>query len=238
MKIALEKIRKFYKSSLGEYVLSCLKPYISSFLPLSLRHKSILGIGFAENFIDTSLSQKNILIHCFPNFFYNGLGGCETAENNVFFHEHALPFLNQSVDYAILIHSCEFFSNSDCFFEELWRILSPEALTLIIVPNRQGVWSWFDSTPFGYGHPYTMSQLKDFLAQKGFLIYDENSALFYPPLHLKKGTSFFKYLENFGRRYLKKIAGVNIVYAQKKAPVFLLEPVLDDQISKVKQRQH
>lgn len=237
MKIALEKIRKFYKSSLGEQVISCLKPYIHSFLPLTLRHKSILGIGFTEIFIDNTLYEKNIFIHCFPHFFYNGGAESSIIQNKIFFHDQALPFLNQSVDYAVLMHSCEFFSNSDTFFQELWRVLSPDALMLVIVPNRQGVWSLFDSTPFGYGHPYTISQLKDFLEQKGFLIYEEGSALFYPPLHLKKNSSFFKYLENFGRRYLKKIGGVNIVYAQKKAPVFLLKPVLDADLLKIRQTQ-
>ena len=42
---------------------------------------------------------------------------------------------------------------------EMWRVLAPNGRLLIVVPNRRGLWARVDTTPFGYGSPFSRSQL-------------------------------------------------------------------------------
>ncbi len=42
---------------------------------------------------------------------------------------------------------------------EVWRVLAPSGRMMAIIPNRRGVWTRTDTTPFGHGRPYSRSQI-------------------------------------------------------------------------------
>ena len=58
---------------------------------------------------------------------------------------------------------------------------APGGRALFIVPNRGGLWARRDATPFGFGRPYTLSQLEAQLRAHDFLPERDVAALFQPP---------------------------------------------------------
>ena len=38
---------------------------------------------------------------------------------------------------------------------EVWRVLAPSGRLMAVIPNRRGVWTRTDTTPFGHGRPFT-----------------------------------------------------------------------------------
>jgi hypothetical protein len=100
---------------------------------------------------------------------------------------------------------------------ECWRVLGPGGKALFIVPNRAGLWSRSDSTPFGFGRPYTSGQLEAQLKEHQFLPERHRAALYQLPssrrFWLRAGPLFDK----IGTRMPTALAGgVVMVEASKR----------------------
>src|ERR1700754_812646 len=97
---------------------------------------------------------------------------------------------------------------------EMWRVLAPEGRLLLIVPNRRGLWARFDTTPFGYGRPYSRRQLERLLTGAMFTPLEWSGALYMLPSDrmLRWATAF----ERVGSRLWPAFAGVIIVEARKE----------------------
>ena len=65
---------------------------------------------------------------------------------------------------------------------EIWRILTPGGRIIMVAPNRRGLWARMDTTPFGYGQPYSRSQLKALMRQTWFSPEGWAETLYVPPL--------------------------------------------------------
>ena len=85
------------------------------------------------------------------------------------------------VDKLLVVHGLETSEQPSALLEECWRVLGPGGSALFIVPNRAGLWSRSDRTPFGYGRPYTQSQLESQLKSHNFLPEGHATTLFQPP---------------------------------------------------------
>src|SRR5690606_6542632 len=95
--------------------------------------------------------------------------------------ETELPFTEALFDQALLLHALEF-ANARKLLRELWRVLAPAGQLILIVPNRAGVWTHFESTPFGHGHPYGRRGLDTLLREAMFEPETWRTALAAPPL--------------------------------------------------------
>src|ERR1700737_3982393 len=51
---------------------------------------------------------------------------------------------------------------------EVWRVLAPSGRLIAVIPNRRGVWTRTDNTPFGHGRPYSRAQINELLRQTWF----------------------------------------------------------------------
>jgi len=86
----------------------------------------------------------------------------------------AVPLLRPFMDDARRLlglmpgHGLETSENPTALLEECWRALGPGGSAVFIVPNRAGIWSRSDNTPFGYGRPYSMGQLEAQLRKHRF----------------------------------------------------------------------
>ena len=93
---------------------------------------------------------------------------------------------------------------------------------LVIVPNRRGLWSRVERTPFGHGQPYSVSQLSRVLRNNMFTASHVSRALFVPPYRwraiLRSGYS----LEDLGSRWLKLSASV----AEEPAALIAMSPLM------------
>jgi hypothetical protein len=87
---------------------------------------------------------------------------------------------------------------------------------MAVIPNRRGVWTRTDNTPFGHGRPYSRSQITQLLRQTWFTPTAWGEALFMPPVHggwfLRSAMAW----ERVGAALSLPFAGVHIVEATKQ----------------------
>ena len=119
-----------------------------------------------------------------------------------------LPFHEAVFDQLLLIHSLETAERPAALLREAWRVLAPAGELLLVVPNR-GLWSLFETTPFGIGRPYGRGELRRTLEAAMFELTHARTALAAPPL---RGLAW---TERLLARALPQLGGVHIVTASK-----------------------
>ena len=83
---------------------------------------------------------------------------------------------------CLLVHALETVESPSELLHEIWRILTPGGRIIMVAPNRRGLWARMDTTPFGYGQPYSRSQLKSLMRQTWFSPEGWAETLYVPPL--------------------------------------------------------
>ena len=73
--------------------------------------------------------------------------------------EFDLPLLESTVDLALVVHGLELTDSPIEMLQEVWRVMAPQGRLVLVVPNRRGLWAAFDSSPFGYGQPFSRTQI-------------------------------------------------------------------------------
>ena len=93
---------------------------------------------------------------------------------------------------------------------------------ILVVPNRAGLWSRRDRTPFGYGRPYTLGQLEAQVKQHGFVPERHLTTLYQPPSAKRVWRKTAPVFERIGSQMPVGMAGGAImlevskqVYAQR-----------------------
>jgi len=95
-------------------------------------------------------------------------------------------------------------------------VLSPSGRVIAVIPNRRGVWTRSDNTPFGHGRPYSRSQITDLLRQTWFTPTAWGEALFMPPYAGGWVLKSAQMWERAGAALSLPFAGVHIVEATKQ----------------------
>ena len=95
-------------------------------------------------------------------------------------------------------------------------MLSSNGRLLVIAPNRRGIWARLEHTPFGYGRPYTLSQLSQFLRETLFKPVSGSGALYIPPAKSRMIISSAPAWEKLGKRWFPAVGGVVSVEAEKE----------------------
>ncbi len=120
-----------------------------------------------------------------------------------------LPFAESLFDQALIAHSLEFAERPRQVLRELWRVLAPASEMILIIPNRAGLWTHFEATPFGQGRPWGRNELMRLLSDSMFEPLSWRSALAAPPV---RGL---RWLDKPLTRLVPRIGGVHIVVARK-----------------------
>src|ERR1700750_877011 len=82
--------------------------------------------------------------------------------------EFSLPLPDAAVDRILLVHALEMSDDPASLLREVWRVLAPSGRVIAVIPNRRGVWTRTDTTPFGHGRPYSRAQITQLLRQHWF----------------------------------------------------------------------
>ncbi len=130
--------------------------------------------------------------------------------------EFSLPLPDAAVDRILLVHALEMSDDPEGLLREVWRVLAPSGRLMAVIPNRRGVWTRTDTTPFGHGRPYSRSQITQLLRQTWFTPTAWGEALFVPPV---AGSWFLRSAmawERMGAALSLPFAGVHIVEATKQ----------------------
>ena len=141
--------------------------------------------------------------------------------STVLVEEAKLPVADNSVDKLLAVHCLELSEQARPLLREMWRVLAPEGRLLLIVPNRNGVWSRREATPFGHGQPYSRMQLERLLEDVLLTPTAWSTALHALPLTHRLSVRWALGLERFGARLWPRLAGVILVEARKEVAATL-----------------
>ncbi|RDJ21800.1 class I SAM-dependent methyltransferase [Bosea caraganae] len=235
MALDVVDLRAFYASPLGHVARRFIGRAMLRLWPDCGRQR-LLGLGFATPYLSVLGAGAERVLAFMPaaqgvvNWPSEGLSASALVEPTL------LPLPTASIDRVVLVHALEETESPDDLLEEVARVLSPGGRVLVVAPNRRGLWARMDATPFGYGRPFSRSQLEALM--RGATLAPENwaEALYVPPL---RGRLFMRSApawERLGSSLSLPFAGVHVIDATKqfyqRAPLratrrsFAFRPVL------------
>lgn len=207
----------YYRTKLGRIVQKSLREQVAKLWGSSSKGQTVVGFGFAAPLLRPFMKDARRVICLMP-----GQQGVmpwpEGMQNHSVLCEETLwPIGTGMVDKMLILHGLETCDRAGDLLDEVWRVLGPGGKVLFIVPNRSGLWARSDKTPFGFGRPYSASQLETQLRKHQFLTERHMSALFFPPSDTGFWLKFAKYFEGFGLRGLVPVvSGVVMIEATKQ----------------------
>jgi len=217
MHLDVQDLRNFYyRSSLGRAAQKTIRAEMQRFWP-EAKGQTVAGFGFAVPFLRPYLAQSKRVVALMPA--PQGVIGWPQGMPNVsvLCEETAWPLDTGHVDKLIVMHGLETSEQPGALLEECWRVLGPGGSVLFIVPNRAGLWSRSDATPFGYGRPYSQGQLETQLKTHNFLPERHATTLYQPPSERRFWRKTAGMWEKLGGRLSPVAAGgVLMVLASKR----------------------
>ncbi|MEM7732723.1 MAG: methyltransferase domain-containing protein [Pseudomonadota bacterium] len=217
MHLDVQDLRNFYyRSPLGRAAKGIIQKDILEFWP-EAKGQTVVGYGFATPFLRPYLTDARRLIALMPAP-QGVIGWPQTGPTaSVLCEETWWPLETGHVDKLLVVHGLEASEQPGALLEECWRVLGPGGSALFIVPNRAGLWSRSDSTPFGFGRPYSQGQLENQLKAHNFLPEHHKTTLFQPPSERRIWRKTAKMWERMGGRLSVVAAGgVLLVSASKR----------------------
>lgn len=217
MHLDVQDLRSFYyRTQLGRAAQRSIRDQVVEHWP-DTKGLTVAGFGFAVPLLRPFLAESRRVIALMPG--PQGVMAWPQGMPNVsvLCEETLWPVETGAVDRLVLLHGLETSENPSAVLEEAWRVLAPGGRALFIVPNRSGLWARRDVTPFGFGRPYSASQLEAQLRRHDFLPERHRAALFQPPSEKRFWLKTGGIWEGMGRRVSKGVAGgVLIVEASKQ----------------------
>lgn len=217
-------LRQFYATPFGEEVRQLIAASVEQLWP-DIKDDMLLGIGYATPYLDRYKSKTSSIIVCMPS--RQGAACWPSPDGNVTFlsHEAEFPLQHNSVNRILLVHSFEHSEPLSTMVEEMWRVLTPGGRMIAVVPNRLGFWSRSSRSPFGYGRPFSIMQLRDLLSEKQFTHTRSSSALFLPPTHWRLLWRLARKVEWVGKLLCPFFGGVLLIEAEKQLYASIRQPV-------------
>jgi len=216
MHLQISELSNFYnKSPLGEFVRQVLLGHARQIWP-DVEGRTILGFGYAVP-LQECLADAYRCIYLMPHSqgsepVIGRRGNMATESSDVLW-----PVPTSSIELCIIMHGLETCSSATMLLSECWRALAPEGSLMIIVPNRAGFWARRDITPFGFGRPYSASQLESLVLDCRFEPISRSAALYAPPGKSGSVGKMARTVERAaGRIPLGYTAGVHIMVARKR----------------------
>lgn len=196
----------YYRTSLGRAAQRAVRDQVQSLWP-SARGQTVVGFGFAAPLLRPYLSEARRVLALMPG--QQGVMHWPAGLPNVsvLCEETLWPVETDSVDKLVVLHGLETSEQAEALLYECYRVLAPEGRGLFIVPNRAGLWSRRDGTPFGFGRPYTLGQLESQLRQIGLTPARHVAALYQPPSETPFWMRTGQMWEGLGRRVSNRFAG-------------------------------
>ena len=218
-------LRQFYATPFGEGVHALINASLKHLWP-STKGESILGIGYCSPYLEQYVDDSNAVMVCMPA--NQGAAYWPAAGSNRVFlaHESELPIPENSINRILLVHSIENSEQLVGMIKEAYRVLTPGGRILAIVPNRLGWWSRSPRSPFGYGRPFSMMQLRELFSEQDLTVTRSNSAVFIPPTHMRLLWRFAKKIEIVGKILCPFIGGVLLIESEKQLYASIKQPVI------------
>lgn len=215
-------LREFYASPLGYVARGLVRERIRHLWP-DLRGQRLLGLGYATPYLRPYLGEAERVMAVMPanqgvsRWPHEGPGMVALAE------ETDLPFADASIDRILLVHALETAEHVRTLLREIWRVLTPSGRLLTIVPNRRGLWSRIENSPFAHGQPYTPPQLSRLMRDALYLPRRGTAALWMPPTEARLVLRWANGWEKAGAMLWPRFSGVLLLEVEKQ--VYAATPV-------------
>lgn len=208
-------LRDFYARPLGQVVRRLLAHRIRARWR-RLEGQTLIGLGFSSPYLGAFRGEARRIGALMPVTQGALVWPAAGPTHSVMVEDEHLPLPDNSVDKLLAVHCLEMAERARPVLREMWRVLAPEGRLLLLVPNRRSIWARLEATPFGYGHPYSSTQLDVLLREALLTPVDWSSALHVPPIERRMIMRSAPAFERLGARFFPAFAGVIIVEAKKE----------------------
>ena len=207
MHLDVQDLRNFYyRNALGRAAQTALQTRMTDLWP-DVKGHTVAGFGFAVPLLRPFLADARRVIALMPGPQGVMAWPAKMPNVSVLMEETAWPIEPGHVDRLVLLHGLETSDQPALVIEECARVLGPGGKAAFIVPNRAGLWSRSDRTPFGFGRPYTLGQVESQLRRHRFTIERHMSVLYQPPSQRRFWLKSGPMLERLGQRMPTFLAG-------------------------------
>lgn len=208
-------LREFYHRPLGRVARNLVREQIRQLWP-DVRGQAVLGLGYATPYLGPFHGEAERVIALMPSMQGISRWPDDGANVAALTEAHELPLPDASIDRVLLVHELENTENVRALLREVWRVLTSGGRLLVVVPNRRGLWSRFERTPFGHGRPYSQGQLAMLLKDAMFQPTQRAAALYLPPFRSRMMLRTAPIWEGVGEHLGTTIAGLLLVEADKQ----------------------
>jgi len=176
----------------------------------------VLGVGYATPYLGLFREEAERCLAFMP--MSQGVVKWPSARPTLasLVDPYDMPLPDSSMDRVLLVHALEMSEDAGALLREVWRVLNAGGRLMAVVPNRRGLWARMDTTPFGYGQPYSRSQLKRLMRQTWFSPEGWAETLYVPPLRNRLLLQSAQAWEQIGAGFSLPFAGLHIVEATKQ----------------------
>lgn len=206
----------YYRTALGRTAQRAIRTRLLELWP-EAQGQTVVGFGFAAPLLRPYLPAARRIVGLMPG--QQGVMAWPEGQPNVsvLCEERQWPLATGVADKLVVLHGLETSEMPGELLEECWRVLGPGGRAVFIVPNRSGLWSRRDRTPFGFGRPYSLSQLETQLLKHRFEPERHSAALFSLPSGRRFWLRMAPMFEGLGMRLPSYLAGgVLMVEASKQ----------------------
>ena len=219
MHLDVQDLRTFYyRTQLGRTAQRAIRDQVCEFWP-EARAQTVVGFGFAAPLLRPFLqdARRVLALMPAPQGVMHWPAGLKNV--SVLCEETLWPVENDSVDKLLVMHGLETSQHPIALLDECYRVLAPEGRAIFIVPNRAGLWSRRDATPFGFGRPYSQGQLDAMLRAIGLKPASHGAALYHPPSATRFWLKTSPFWEKLGGSVSNRFAGgVLVIEVTKQVP--------------------
>ena len=209
----------YYRTQLGRVAQRAIRDTVVKTWP-GAQGQTVVGFGFAVPVLRPYLAEARRVVGLRPG--QQGVMPWPAGMPNitVLCSETLWPLPTGIVDKLVHLHGLETSEHPSALLDECFRALGPGGRAVFIVPNRAGIWSRSDRTPFGYGRPYSLSQLEAQLRRHGFAVERALSTLYQPPSTRRFWRRSAAFLETVGR-HLPVFAAGGVLFVEASKQVAL-----------------
>ncbi len=213
MRRSVDDLTAFYASPLGQAARDMVARKIAEAWE-GVRTLDVLGVGYPTPYLEVFNADARRTVAAMPQqqgAVTWGPGGRNLVSLAA---ESALPFPNALFDRVLLIHALEESDDPEGLMIEARRVLAPSGRLIVVAASRRGIWSHAENTPFGYGRPFSRSQLEAVVNIAGLEPTAWSRSLYMPP-----HAAFAPYaeiIEQVGSRLFAPFSGVIMLEAVKQ----------------------
>lgn len=190
-------LRDFYSSLLGQLARRLVQQRLRSLLPDN-RAGVVVGLGYATPYLGLLRGSAERTLAFMPAAQGVVRWPSDKPGLSTLVDETHLPMGDGTVDLLVVVHCLEMSDSPAELLQEARRVLANGGRMIIAVPYRRGLWARFEHTPFGYGRPYSRTQLVRLLRTAQLSPARWEEALWLPPFRNRFLIRTLGFLEKVG----------------------------------------